>query len=516
MNFKAWMACSLVAGLAAAPAAGQTSWSYPSGEQNWIARNVSLGNRGTQVFAELGPAYPAKLWSAFDKNPPAPVWTTSADLAFNHSVASAETTDLHVSLRHERNPDYPSLRNGWLRVFTSASPDPIWTAKLSTWIGGHDKSDVFVTPDGNTIVTAVLDTGTFHLDLEFYRPDSPLPYRTLELPMGSSFVALRMSDDAGLLYVATGADMKVFDLTTGTRLAWEFGQAQVYNGHGFSGDGSIFAIGGSGIVRVFRRRQDGSYSLDFIHTVPFDGYCDALAISRDGSTMAAGFNVRDGFRTTVVQTIDLATGALLMSDSVLGNGLLQNLIQDIDISDDGSRVAVALTGDGAGVHELQVYDSTNSTPIRTADLRGSALVVDLSADGTSVAVGCKGVHSSQFGSGGCIDFFELDAADLAVRSVPRAGGSVELEVRAPAHTTVMLFISDEAAGAPIFYPELGTLYLRRAITQSTLLGTTDRQGLLRASVDLSARPVGTNLHMQGFLLPQGDLTESWVKVTVLP
>jgi hypothetical protein len=510
------MGCSLVAGLAAAPAAAQTSWSYPSGQANWIANDVSLGNRGTQIFAELGPAYSARLLSSFDQSPPAPIWETSADLAFNHSVASAETRDLHVSLRHENDPTYAGLRNGWLRVFTSASPDPIWSAKVSTRIAGHDLSDVFVTPDGSQIVTAVFDTGSFNLDLEFYRPESSLPFRTMELPIGGASYAMELSDDASLLYVATTSDSKVYDLTTGTRLAWEFVQTQVYGGHGFAGDGSYFAMGGSGNVRVFRRQPNGTYSLDFTHTVPVNGYCNAIAISSDGSTMAVGFNVRDGFRTAIVQAIDLETRAVLMSESVVGNGQLQNLVNDLDISDDGSRIAAALTGDGASVHELRVYNSNSSTPIRTADLSGSALVVDLSADGAHLAVGCKAAHSAQFGSGGCIEYLELDQSDFTVLTVPRAGASLDLEVRAAPNSTVMLFSSDDAAGQPIFYPSLGTLYLRRAITMSTLLGTTNSQGVLRARVSLSRHAVGTNLHLQGFLLPKQELTDNWAKVTVLP
>ena len=513
---KAWMVCTLAAGMAV-PAAAQADWIYDAGDsQSWVAKNVSLGNRGTQVFAELGPAYPTILLSAFDADTAAPVWQSPADLAFNHDVAAAETTDLHVSLRHERNATIPSLRNGWLRVFTSDSKEPLWTARVSTWIANHNLSDVFVTPDGSTIVTAVFDTGTFKLDLEFYRPDSNLPFKTLELDVGGSSNTMLMSDDAQTFYVGTLSSGKVFELETGRVLTTQFVQTQYYGGHGLSGDGSVFAMGGLGNVRVFRRQDDNSYRLDFTHNVSFNGYCDRIAISSDGSTMAAGFNVLDGFRTTVVQAVDLKTGALRMSESIVGNGQLQNTITDLDITSDGQRIAATVSGDGAGVRELRIYDADRSIPIRTEDLPGSGLAVDISADGARVAVGCKGVHTTQAGSGGCIKFLQLDEADLLVKGVPVTGGSIDVEVQADQASTVVLFTADAIVDQPLFYPDLGLLYLRRAVTSKTTLGPTDANGFLRANISLARSAPGTTISMQGFLLPQQELTKDWVKVTVLP
>ena len=515
MEKTAWIVGALVVGLAG-PAAGQERWSYSSGEASWSGRDVSLGNYGTQVFSELGAGYPTQLLSSFDQDPPAPVWTTVGELAFNHSVASAERRDLHASLRHENHPDYSSLRNGWLRVFTSESPDPIWSARLSTWIASHDLSDVFITPDGEQIVTAVFDTGSFKLDLEFFRPDSSIPFKTLELDIGGRFYALEITDNADRMYVATGLDSQVYELENGTRLARTYLSGQVYNGHGFAGDGSYYAIGTSGGLRVFREQSDGSYAAHFVHSVPYDAFCNAIAISNDGSTMAAGFNVRDGFRTAVVQAIELKTGALLMSEAVVGNGQLQNIVTELDISRDGMRIAAALSGDGSTVDELRIYDSTRSIPLRTERLEGSALDVDLSADGTRVAVGCKDGHTSQLGSGGCIDFFQLDAADLKVHGVPRAGGTVDVEVNAPSFSNVVLFISDEAADEPTFYGDLGLLYLRRAVTSRVVLGATNGNGYLRSSFQLPANSTGRTIHMQGFLLPSEQLTQDWIPLTIVP
>jgi hypothetical protein len=370
-----WVHCILATGAVltaltgTAQAQSAPRWVHESGAQNWIGKTISLGNRGTQVFAELGPAYPTRLLSTFDHNPPTPVWQVqSPELRFSHRVASSEEGDVHTSLYQVAASS--GLRQPMLARYGSSSATPEWTYTFPFTTNSHEYMNVFVSADGSTIVAGGWNIWNNKTDVAIFDADSPVPTSYVSLNASGLFRSFLVSDDARVAYIMGNGTFKVFDLLTGNQLAAGYPPGgNVFESHGLSGDGSVFAYGGFNSVRVWRRNASGGYSETDAYTVPGQNYCSRIAISADGSTLAASFDHYDTQLRVDVRAWDLATNALLMSDTVVGGGSLANASGDLAICADGSRFVLGLWGDAAGLSpEVRVYDSRQNTPFLVHDL----------------------------------------------------------------------------------------------------------------------------------------------------
>jgi WD40 repeat protein len=513
------VALTALAGNVTAQTQSAPRWVHDSGEQNWIGKTISLGNRGTQVFAELGPAYPTRLFSAFDQDPPTPVWQVqSPELRFSHRVASAEENDVHASV-YQIAAGTSGLRQPILARYRSSSQTPLWTYTFPFTTNGHEYMTVHVSKDGSRIVAAGWNIWTNKTEVAIFSANSPVPTSYRALDASGLFRSFLVSDDARVAYVMGSSSFKVFDLATGTQLASGFPPGgNVFDSHGMSADGNTFAYGGYNTVRVWRRNGSGYTETD-TYQVPGSNYCSRIAISADGSTLAASFDHFDTLLRVDVRAWDLATDALLMSDTVVGSGSLQNTSGDLAISEDGSRFVLGLWGDAAGLSpEVRIYDSRQSTPLMVHDLPGSVLDVEISADGRRAAVASKAVHANTAGNGGSIELFEIGAPDFEVRGTPRVGQTIQVDVRGTPGTTALLLSAPEVARHPFSQPGLGTLYLRRNLTAVQQLGVIPSSGRITTTLALPNvdSAAGTTLYIQGLTNPPRRLTRDWEAVTVLP
>ncbi|MCK6449023.1 MAG: hypothetical protein L6Q99_21720 [Planctomycetes bacterium] len=152
--------------------------------QYWDPVDVSVGNRGTQVFAglfhNLYMDSHAMLLSSHDSDPAWPCWTAPAGNEATLQSASAELTDVHVMITEEET----SVINERIRrveKFSSRGLDWVYTYPQL----GAGRGVIGVSNDGTTIVASVGNPTTGLNDVLVFGPDSAVPIKTLEVPTGT-------------------------------------------------------------------------------------------------------------------------------------------------------------------------------------------------------------------------------------------------------------------------------------------------------------------------------------------
>lgn len=531
MSRKVALASALVTGWfaigGATSALGQTSaeeiWTSPTGPgvENWNSKVVSIGNHGTQVFSTFGPYGEfTKLYSAFDQSPPEPVWEITGTVStMRHRVSSAKEGMVHAALYDVDSGGAFNTRNVIVKKFSSSSSTPDWSYTFPTETNGHDSTAVHVSDDGTKVVAAMHNIYTNKADVVVFDADSGTVTSFSSLEMLSPFKTTILSGDGRILYLRSNIKAYLFDVDTGL----EHHSAVLFGGQvqsdAINGDGSVYAIGTNNDVKIWEDDGSGFYALKHTLTLPGENYCARMDISEDGSTIVLGYNYWLEWLQIRFRVFDVESGALLMDDSLTGTGSLQNLINVLSISADGSTFAAGVWGDEGGlVPEVLVYDSLQSSPIATFDMPGSVNALDLDDDGRTLAVATKNGHANVVGSGGNIALFELGERDFKLRGVPKIGEEVTFELEAEPFRNASLLTSTSLAATPMRAPGLGTLYLDMNSMTFTSMGSTDAEG--KASYDLtlpnSASMVGMTLYFQGFSSAPRELSKEYSTVTILP
>lgn len=291
-----------------------------------------------------------------------------------------------------------------------------------------------------------------------------------------------------------------------------------------SRDGSIFVSGGLGEYRVFQRNGSGGYSLRVTRNLAGAlTFVTKLSISEDGSRLAASYMLGDS-HALGVECLDLpasfAAGApvVSMSDTLVGSGALQNVPSGLEISQDGSIVALSVWGDGISVPEINIYDSNQSNPVMTDFLGKSVMDIDLSPDGKHLAVNHKDGHANQLVPGKFLKLYDIGQPDLLLRGAPQLGSSVAFRHRTNPGAPAILLSSASLASSPETFPGVGTLFLRRIDLSFLPMGNANAAGIatLAQTIPNDLALLGSSLYYQGYSSAPRRLGEDWVKVTLLP
>jgi hypothetical protein len=494
-------------------------WSQSDAGQGWVGQTVALGQQGTLAFTEFDNATDrAELISCFDVVPLAPLWTdpqpwTSQDA----KVDAAADGGVFVSCRQ-------------IPVTGSTGPRNVIISKYSVWsTNGPDWEYTFpvvsygparglVSRDGTRVVAGMLDTvGVLHLAI--FDANSGTPTYTTTFPCGPQLRALLLSDDGTTLYFASGSACNVWDIATHTTLA-SFILLSSLDCHALSGDGRVFAFGGFNTVDVYERQGTGSYAHTHQMTVPGQAVCGKVDISRDGSTLVAGFNLWDFNVGVTIKALDIPSKTETMSDTAIGAGTLQNVVSDIAISDDGQRFAVGLWGDEAGlVPELRLYVRDQNAPVQTYDYPGSIYSLDISPNGRRVLVGTKAVHANIYASGGTVDLHRFGDEDFVGHGIPSLGDKVRFTLQGAPNSPVLLVLAPRPSAGPQQVVGFGgSLNLDRVTMSTRLIGVTDATGRIDYDYDNSTNPltIGTTWFFQGATLAPRRFSDSWLRFTVLP
>ena len=518
-------ALALVAAIGARTAAaqgGELAWSYQS-DGSWIADAVSLGEAGTQVFSEHG-AYSnaVVLLSAHDADPPAPVWSNEASgLNFFRRVDSADHGGAHVALHQEYLPGSNSQRQALLRYYSAGSSIPAWSYTFPVVIPNHPYSHVRISEDGDRVVGVVYDMSLGKTFVASFDGSSSTPTATAWITTLGVYKGFDLSADGSTVALVSDLKVTLLDAVTlaETHAKYIFGQS-VQGALGVSGDGGLVAVGVTSEAWIFERGATGPYTQTASVAYPAGTFCLELGVSADAGTLVLGLNAAGNPSLARVRAVDLPSRQVTMDHPLQGSGEYMNNVERVSVAADGSRFAVGLWGDELEtLPEVLVFRRHQDGPVFTYDLPGSVTSLDLSPAGDRLAVGSKGGHASEIASGGAVWLFRTYARDIDLEGVPSIGATVELTHDVRPGDVVRFLSSPALAGQAQGFGPFGTLYLERL----TLAGVggpvvAGPDGVARKAMVLPDDPslVGTSLYFQGLCLSPRELSEDWVKMTVLP
>ncbi|MAE28655.1 MAG: hypothetical protein CMJ87_06680 [Planctomycetes bacterium] len=492
-------------------------WTHTDGGAAWIAKAVSIGDVSGQVFAEYDLNNESvELLSAFDTDPPTPIWTDTTPLGTDfHMVDSAAETATHVAMDQVTIGGDPMTRQAVLRKYTSSSATPDWTYTFTPLINAAGK--VSISRDGGTIVAAIMNSNTASVEIAVFDPNSATPLSYTVLPPGTSN-SLRgwdLSSDGSTLYFTQSNVVHIFDVASAT-VTFTTNIGSGFDSHAISGDGSVFAYGRFNTMHVWER-SGATYSNTFTDNLAGQVYCAQIDISDDSSTVAYGWYFYSPGLVVQVNAYHLPSAAVTMTDVINGMGAYQNLLSDIDCAANGERFAVGLWGDEGGLaEEVRVYSRSSDTPLLTKNLPGSVFDIDISADGQRVVSGSKSAHANSWGNGGQVDLVDVGGEDLMLRGAPRIGATVDLMIYGPSGDPTFFLSASTPQDPPLFFPAIGTLHVNRATVQITYVGVLIGGGEFSFPLANDTNLVGTSLYGQVLFLEPRLLTSDWLKLTYLP
>lgn len=261
-----------------------------------------------------------------------------------------------------------------------------------------------------------------------------------------------VSADGMVVAANVRAFAKVFDAMTGAMRDSIPISGETQRPALLSGDGSLLLTGGFSRTVNLYQWNGTDYASLWSYPVPGTTWITALAISDDGSTVAAGTwtNPTGG----KVLLFNSSSSTPLWTDAAYGDW-----ISGVALTTTGSVLAAGSWGRYAGTvyNIVSVYNRASGVPTTSiADDAypgvGSCMAIDISEDGHYVLVGGKAVHAREMGSGGYVMAIELQDP-AAVENVPHAprltaspnpfAGSVQFAVGGlAAGTTVDVLTAD--------------------------------------------------------------------------
>jgi len=498
-------------------------WTYPDNGLLWIARSISIGDRGTQVCAicELNNER-VELLSVNDDNPPVPIWTDTSLLGTDAGYMCSSTSkgDYHAVMYQVNQPDVMN-RVPMVNYYKSDTVNPLWTWSYGTTINAGSK--VAVDRDGTIVAIAVFNNNTSMIDLFFIDPTTGNVTSTYSQASGG-LRGFDFSADGSTLYFHDGRyDVYIYDVATGT-VTFNTQTGGSFDGHCISGDGTKFAFGGFGNVTVWENNL-GNWS-SFVYSTGSGNYGDEMDFSDDGSTLGFGVSQYSPSYTKCEGLMMDVASQTIVSHAIWDSAgsTYQDVCSAAAISRDGQYFALARWGDQFGTNsEVYTMEWGNNTPVGSIDCRGSAFAADLSADGQVTVSGCKSVHANVSGNGGDVDCWDLGNEDVILHGKVIVGGSFQLEIYGTPGWYYAPFYGTDDVPEGITTP-VGTLYIDNSPGHQLKFLSPKVMPPSAVALDTINVPnlptlVGQTRYMQVVLAPtaaQKHLSKDYVALTVLP
>jgi hypothetical protein len=318
-------------------------WNYPDNGLKWIARNVSVGDKGTQVCSieELNNER-VELFSLFDGNPPTPIWTDSSifGTSAGYMCSSSFEGDYHVVMYHVNFPDIMN-RIPKVNCYKSGSSTPEWIWSYENTINAGTK--VAIDRQGTVIVVAIFNDNTSMIHLYVLDPADGSELNSSSFA-GGYLRGFDLSADGSTLYLhEDGTKVHIIDVATLTEV-FSTSTSGSFDGHCISGDGSKFAFGGFGNVKIWENIADAWTSWTF--STGSGNYGDEMDFSDDGTTL--GFGVTQyspASNKTEAYILDIATQTVTAHVVHNSTGSYQDVCSAAAISHDGRYFALGTWGD---------------------------------------------------------------------------------------------------------------------------------------------------------------------------
>jgi len=496
------------------------------GEAYWDF-GVSLGANGTQVFSDTGFIDThSRLYSSFRGTNSTPIWQRTRDFegSYTRTLASADDTDVHAVVRHQGT--YSSDRHATLEVFTSKNSQPVFTHTFSEQDSSTGTNWCYVTDDGSSVIACHIEQDFTHLKRFDAVGSSYSQSGDWVLDTHGKATNVGITADLRYVYLASTSAGKVFDLSSsqGTEIfyEWYFGGASM-DGQAFAENGQLIAVPVQGRVDVYSW-QGSTFSLSnsFAAYPAGTGWkAHRAALSEDGRVLTAAYVKTPDIKQATVVAWDLASGEQLLSDTV--GGELQNYPQDLVISEDGRRIAVAHAGVEWGVVPgIRVYARAGSGEdfqvFASYHRPGAVVDLDISPDGSRLATAGKAVPLNQGFGDRIVEAFDL-GRDFDARGIPRPGSTITFEYYPWAvspDTSCWLLETNLLEPAPLAF-SFGSLYVKRSDITPIFIGSPNAEGLATHQVNISpSAQIGSTKYYQGFSGGPRQLSRSWFPLTILP
>jgi len=224
----------------------------------------------------------------------------------------------------------------------------------------------------------------------------------------NGWVTFDISSDGSIGVLSSINRVVVVDLVTGLEIQeiLQFGNPN-YGCVAVNDNGDYLVYGTKEKVLVYSRLGN-FYSLSGTYPLATNEFCNSISISSDGGEVGIGVNLlgdQSYARIKKFDRVSLNTGVDFL---VPEGGMMQNLARHLALSDNGTVMAVGLWGDEAELSsELMVFTGSGNVPSFEFQLFGSPLQIDISPDGSQLAVGVKGVHATVAGGGGAHLLFDI-------------------------------------------------------------------------------------------------------------
>jgi hypothetical protein len=486
------------------------------------AHGIAFGDHGGQLFAvtELSKA---SLYSSFDAGDATPALQSDVGIYswFEPIAAAAAEDDTYLAISNDQVG--PFTLQATLNCWSSSSPEPRWSHILGTYSFIDPCFDI--SRNGQVIVSTILDEVSPEMHLtRVHDPATGAVTRLLQFPLQTWASHFDLSPD-GTVLAHSSQD------GTGSTLVIPLATGQV----SFTTPGSIpakQALSQRGDVLVVREhvaqqawhlrvfsREDGAYVEKLDVVTPATQAPADMAVSDDGSVVAAAWHDSDlAPGKALLRAYDVATGALLLEHEFVG-GLLENAVGDLELSADGSRLALGIWGaiSAADVPELTVWAPWQGELVAAFPVSAAVFDVAVSPDGARVAAHRTSAHPNQGYLSTSVRLYDTGGADLTLQGVPSIGGALTFHVYGEPGDGALLLAAPALAAAPIPIGAGGALLLDPAALVVVAPGTVGPFGIFSASLAVppSATLVGATAYLQGATTGPLDLGTTLLHVTVL-
>lgn len=495
-------------------------WSIDDNYERWISTSVALGDEGAVLIAAQQYNQPSlTVHSTADSQaildmPLPDTWQIRVDAAAHGQTLAAmilqqDTSAAEFTLIPELHV-WREARDGaadWVYTFPTAENY------------GASGMDVHVSDDGQSIVAWFSHLGRNRAMVRKFDLDGNLLLRkALTRPTGSSMATSAvMTPDASRLLIDIAFDPTLVDLETGDKV-YTFDHHSMFGGMAISADGKTVAIGGEPYLEVHRETLAGEFEL--LERVDLDGsrIVGPMALDADGTHLAYSIRRYSPSESCSIRARDLETGKDIWRHKFEAPGNQASLWPlKLALTEDATVVAGASWGDTLDLTPTGFCFDANGQLTAQIHTDGSAFAFDMDPTGQVMAMGTKGAHANQFGSGGEIICADTRAVELRVAGYPQAGAKLNFALNGPATEARVAVAS--ALGASATPWGMGQLDLGSQLFESGPIPMNAAGVERQLTVPQHAGMAGTPLHFQAVLLDAatgyGTLTNR-VSVRVLP
>lgn len=469
-----------------------------SGQDPWLPESVSFIGRDNLIqfgAKGLSPRLGILDRAAFGEVSPRHVDAAHPESATHVATAGGWGTDVFSAIQYPSPSKYDRgtfvARHDVVATAEGAPFAPIWVHDAGLITNGPAR--LASSRDGERVVLAVWDNEAAQVQLDFLDGETGALVQRVLLA-GAALNELEVSDDGGTVVVAAGLDLYVLD-GQGAQLHHEPLNSATRS-LSLSGDGSALAVGGIGQLALLTPGEDGTWSNTFNALAGTSWIAAAVDLSHDGDVLAfAWWNYANG-RDVRLDVWDLVRVQQKTSLPINGTpGGPQNLPEVVEVTPDGKHVALGTWGNGTWPEAI-VLRPGDDLPLYGVDLPGSVRDLDLSDSGTRIAVAYKSTHNNVASDKGGVLLAETGFQSICQFGPASVGSDLVIGTRLKDAGVSFLLIG-ERAPALSFPGTSGDLLLDRK-TLTILIQAADRAGRTDFALALPEDPslIGTQLSMQ--------------------